>query len=879
MGIVSWSDTTIVANVGGDVPLCRTTNTTYAARGTTNPNYNARCGELVITAANGKQSIDTVTIGGKAPTYVNGENATNNAIQSAIDAASPGDLIIVNGSFGPSATAPAGTTCKGVTTPTATCVPLAATYNAMLLMWKPVRLQGVGAVSTVVNANISPAGLLLEPWRRKVNCLFGLALNGGVIDNTIDPATGAPKNAYDPSSTYTCPSTQQGQVDRVQGEGVVGWNASLNGNLAELLQEPSLMGAYEGAAITVLGQGVRVPAGTTDLFGNGSEAAFPAGTMVLTNSAQDCTFGGNFLCAPSRIDGMSFTNSSQGGGGIRVHGWNHFIEVTNNRVYNNGGTLSGGMTIGFPEVPDSVDGRVDGTTLIDANGTEQPYLLNMNVSVHNNSVTFNASYGDELGSNTPASAGGVTICTGADYYKFNYNWVCGNLSSGNGGGFAHFGFSWNGDIEHNWFIFNQSINPTLTTYGGGAVIEGQGPDGFVNVNGVLTECGTTVDIDCPPGLSDGIGPGLVINGNVFQGNTAEEGSGGGLELQHVNGTDVQRNPSNPNAWYAVTVTGNIFADNVAGWDGGGISLHDAVLVNFSNNTVASNDSTASAGVLFDTTGAPNANQPPPGCDPNATPPPAACTNTSVTTSNFEPAGLATERHTATFLQAFTDPNVVCPAGHSHCTTFSNPRLDNDVFWQNRSFRITASTAITSGGPVQLVPALSQTATGSCPSGANYWDIGVYGDTSATNHSSGLTLAPTHSILSAGGYSGNSSARPGFAGQYCNGSRVPAEIAPQLCTGPNANANAPGCIQPGTVGLSMTVPGGVPDSVPPPLPAFTLTPAATVDEGSNWINMFYGPLSWSNPTVAHTSGTPQTPLGNYNRTAPPGAVLPAPYPNP
>src|SRR5438874_13455632 len=127
-------------------------------------------------------------------------------------------------------------------------------------------------------------------------------------------------------------------------------------------------------------------------------------------------------------------------------------------------------------------------------------------------------------------------------------------------------------------------------------------------------------MDCPPGLSDGIGPGLVINGNVFQGNTAEEGSGGGLELQHVNGTDVQRNPSNPNAWYAVTVTGNILADNVAGWGGGGISLHDVVLVHYRNNTVASNDSTASAGLLFDTTGAPNADQPPPGCGPKATPP-------------------------------------------------------------------------------------------------------------------------------------------------------------------------------------------------------------------------------------------------------------------
>ena len=80
---------------------------------------------------------------------------------------------------------------------------------------------------------------------------------------------------------------------------------------------------------------------------------------------------------------------------------------------------------------------------------------------------------------------------------------------------------------------------------------------------------------------------------------------------------------------------------------------------------------------------------------------------------------------------------------------------------------------------------------------------------------------------------------------------------------------------------MTVPGGVPDSTYPPIPAFTLTPAATIDEGSNWINMFYGPLSLSNATLAHTSGTVQTPLGNYNNTAagPSGANLAAPYPNP
>ena len=45
------------------------------------------------------------------------------------------------------------------------------------------------------------------------------------------------------------------QVDRIPLEGIVGWDTTLNGNLAQLLQEPTLMGAYEGAGITVLGKG------------------------------------------------------------------------------------------------------------------------------------------------------------------------------------------------------------------------------------------------------------------------------------------------------------------------------------------------------------------------------------------------------------------------------------------------------------------------------------------------------------------------------------------------------------------------------------------------------------------------------------------------
>ena len=1029
--IQSWSDTTIKVAVPAEAGHC-----VLQQRG----QRHASCGQLRITTANGQSSIDavTVTVGGKPPTYVNGENATNDAIQKAIDAATPGDLIIVTGWFAPSSGA---ASCAGPTVPTTTCAPIAATYNEMILMWKPVRLQGVGAPSVVVNANAHPAGKLLQPWRRKVDCLFGLAMDGGWLSST---------HPYDPTGTYSCsfgtftgytlPSsgilTTQSLVDAIPLESTVGWDSTLNGNILELLQEPTLMGAYEGAAITVLGKGLESnntagcsPANATQIgciYLNSITGTAP--NNGYNNGLGDCNlaspfYATNYLCNPSRIDGMSFTNSSQGGGGIFVHGWGHYLEVSNNRVYNNGGTLGGGIIVGNAESPSasynqsvasvtiptpgsgyttpptvtfsapiatgplvgvtatgvatignvvgaitvvaggsgyttangvvisgggtgataviaavSATGAITTITLVNpgsgysptspptvsftsATGTgasatatvnvggistvtvtnpgtlytsaptvtltggggtgaaasavltvptdQIPYFLNYYVYVHHNSVTGNSAYGDELNSTTPNSAGGVVFCDGSDYYDFQFNWVCGNLSTGDGGGVSHFGFSFNGDIQNNWILFNQSQNPTLTTHGGGLVAMGLGPDG-------ITGCGETNDVECPPQLSDGIGPNLQINGNIIIGNTAESGSGGGIRLQHINGTDVQRNPGNPSKWFRVNVTNNVIANNVAGFSGGGVSLHNAVRVNFNNNTVVSNDTTSSAGVLFDASGASFSTVPPPGCDPNS--PPSATNNCSynvITQSNFLPAGLATEMHDPTLLTAFTVPTVSCGEGYSHCTKFSNPSLQSNIFWQNRAFRITTGAVPTIPSletTVQLVPALTQTATGSCPAGANYWDVGVYGDTGPTNHGSGLTLHPQGSILSSGGYtgSGNSSANPGFVAQYCNGSRVPPEIAPQLCAGANGRANAAGCIQPGTVGVSMTVPAGVPD-ISQYYPAFTLAPAATVDEGNNWINMFYGPLSLSNSTLYTAAGTALPMLGNYNHTLLEGAV--------
>src|SRR6202521_5012915 len=627
---VSWTDTVITGSVpasaitgtgSGTVPLCTIQQRPVATNGS------AWCGELVITSSTGRQSIDTVTItiGGKKPTYISGENASNNAIQAAIDAAISGDEIIV----GP------------------------GTYNEMLLMWKPVRLQGVAAASVTVNANTHPAGKV-DIWRRQVNCLFGLALDGAPL-NPTNPS-GPPTHPYDPTGTYSCASTMQGQIDPIPLEPIIGWDANLNGNLSELLQEPTLMGAYEGAGITVLAKGVQ---DAITCSANGTPCT------PLTNSTADCSaYPSNFLCNPSRVDGMSFTNSSQGGGGIFLHGWNHYTEVSKNRVSGNAGTLTGGITVGQAEAPDPT---LSGTDAL-------PLALDTNVNIHHNAVTFNASYGDELNTTTPSSAGGVTFCPGSDHYNFSYNWVCGNLSSGDGGGFAHYGLSFNGNIAHNAFLFNQSTNPTLTTWGGGVVIMGAAPDGTVSENSL-------VDIDAAPQLSDGVGPGLTIDANLIMGNTAESGSGGGLRLQHINGNDVLNNPSAPSHWFGVSVTNNVIVNNVAGWAGGGVSIQDAVKVDFRNNTVVSNDTTASAGVLFDTLGAPNSNIAPPGCQPITG---VGCSN-PVTNSNFQPAGLETHPHSLLLSPAFTNPNVVCPTGHPNCTTVSILLLANNIVWQNRSF--------------------------------------------------------------------------------------------------------------------------------------------------------------------------------------------------
>jgi hypothetical protein len=831
--VSSWSDSTIVVTLpttgNNQVPFCSVQQQQQFG-GPTGVGNGARCGELVITAGNGKRSVDTVTvtIGGKAPTRV---TPGPGAIQAAIDVAAPGDLIIV----------PPGT------------------YHELLLMWKPVRLQGVGAASSIIDANAHPSGILND-WRLRVVCLFGLAPTG--VPNGYDPGCGAGWNHFNPT-------TSNPQVDRLPLEATVGWDASLNGNLAEQLQEPSLLGAYEGAGITVLSKGVRVPNGLDPWTDGAEPGGFPAGTTLLQNTTQDCgsgdgttnpnPFPSSFQCNPSSIDGMSVTNSSQGGGGVFVHGWAHNLQIANNRVYNNQGTLAGGISVGQGEHPGAY--LAGSGTIADpgscqtsnVNNLQLPYCFNRFVNVHHNAVMLNASEGDELFAATPSGAGGVAFCTGADNYQFNFNWVCGNLSTGDGAGVSQMGFVWNGSIQHNTILFNQSTNPTTPSNGGGLLIM-SAPD-------TDPTCPGEPDADCSHAfgtVGDGIGPGLVINANLILGNAAEAGSGGGIRFQGVNGAEVGFFPTTPSSWFSVNVTNNIITNNVAGWDGGGVSLQDSIGVNLINNTIVSNDSTASSGTLFGAFFAPEASSPTP-CPRDAQGASIRC----VPLSDPQPAGLSSGGHSAEFL-ASLPASITCPPGHplnaanpnlgvvnGACRAVSFPSLYNDVFWQNRAFNIvvTNPSAGEQQATVTLVPALNQTSTGQCvapPTGSTYWDIGLRGDHGPTDHSSGYTFQPKASVLTnITGYPGGptgfrantASFSPGVVQQYCNGSKIP----------PEAGAGTWYQVPPGTNEGNV------------PVPIFNLTAGATVDEGNNWVNISWGPLALTNPSTGAV-------LGDYSLAA-------------
>jgi len=615
--------------------------------------------QVVVTNPDGTESPIgvTFTVGstqgqGDTVLRVPGDHAT---IQGAIDAAGAGTIILV----GPKAD---GTQ-----------------YDELVVMWKPVKLQGWGAGAVTINARQVPTEKVAN-WRDKVA--------GLVVDDLIDQLPG-------------------------QVVGLPGFPA-----LDEVV-----FPTEEGAGIFVVGK-----SSGNNRFGHPNNRG-------------------------ARIDGFSIIGASTGGA-IAVNGYAEYLQIGNNRIIGNAGAFNGGIRIGHPQLSHELN-----------NGDiEYDDATNDFVRIHHNHIAKNGGRG--------GAGGGISLHTGADEYTVEQNWICGNFSSGNGGGIGHFGLSDNGVIEDNEILFNESFAQAGPRSGGGIFIAGQ------------------------PGLQELFSPGtgsVTVDSNLIRGNLAGAGDGGGIQLLSVNGADVDSNSNKPDSWFLIDIVNNMINNNVAGLAGGGIAIQDAVRVSIRNNTVAHNESTATTALSFS---------------------PGVFNQTNAT-----PAGIVARTHSDDFAIVMAGANV---GSNPDLLAFSDPTLSNSIVEHNRSFfwlnfddgdptngietgLFPATCPVVNGQPGSTGPDCDVTAAGYDPADHSA-DLAVMDGPFTVDPV--LVMNPITSLLTdtAGYDPSNIPGDPDFVNGYFNGAR-------------------------GNIDIQEFT---------------TLQSAGAFDEGGNFIQVTYGPLSLLDP---------------------------------
>lgn len=413
MPILSWSDTQIVVR--------------------TPPRMPARPYQLLVTADNGLESVNGITIHvlgtgynptvyevGPGRTFDPADYTTDEIgpIQSAINQAyaDPGNAIVV---VYPNDNVAVPANQLGV------FYNQYGVYFENLLVYEPIKLQGVG-----------PGGLLPD----------GTSIPGSILDGRgVGGDTG-----------YTG-AWRTLSVDIWENRG--GWDGSvLDGDGNPFL--------YEGAVITVLAENGE--------FTNTFNAALDG--LVVTGGDQQ-GFPNNLNQIGGGRNGLTAEIVVQGGG-IYVHAYARYLQISNNIVQSNGGAYGGGIRIGTPDVP-------------------QPLKDHQNdfIDIVHNRILANG------GTNL---AGAIGLFNGTQQYEIAFNDICGNFSAEYGGGISHFGYSPNGRINNNRIVYNRSYDE-----GGGVMIAGELP----------------VD---PNILSPGAGV-VDIYSNWIQGNLAND-DGGGLRF-------------------------------------------------------------------------------------------------------------------------------------------------------------------------------------------------------------------------------------------------------------------------------------------------------------------------------------------------------------
>ncbi len=501
----------------------------------------------------------------------------------------------------------------------------------------------------------------------------------------------------------------------------------------------------------------------------------------------------SFANNKSSIDGFTITGASTGGG-IFMNGYVQNLTISNNRVTGNEGTYGGGIRSGHYGL---IGTRPQGNGNNQQDIQEWSDTFNDGLKIHHNQITKNGAQN--------GVGGGIALYNGSDNYEIANNLICGNFAATDGAGIGHLGVSNNGSIHDNDILFNQSFRqmPGFETDGGGILIAGKDGIDFQGVPGPAGN-GQPGPV-APTGRSSGSGN-VVISRNRIQGNQAGAGDGGGIALRRTNGVDVRFNANNNRAdyrdWYQVKIENNTIVNNVTGLAGGAISMKDAVRVEIVNNTIANNMSSATAGAAFEA-----------GNPSQSMPQIAGIASYGFQTLSRPPAGRN--------VGGGNSPNQLLATPAELRVLYTNPLLENNILWQNESRVFVLDTTDGNLGTCQDPNGLLCNPSAIVADAEQYKDLGVVGRP-------GVKLNLTYSLLTPDpelngfndGYTGVgvSYADPTFVNAYLNGSGHP---------GPDTG----------------------PSTTPAPAEFQTILVAPALDEGGNWIDVRYAPLSVNDVSTA------------------------------
>lgn len=407
------------------LPVVSWTNTQVVVRAVAG----STTGQLLLTRGdNGRVTPAgvTVTVGGPGQVL---RVAQGGSIQAAIDAAPRNALILV----------PPGE------------------YREMVILWKPVRLQGWGAASTIINAVGVPAEKKTA-WRQKVVDLIAAnqvsllpgQQGGGVVG--VEPGTlfteeGAallvlPRNA----------SVGQGGFGRVQGEP----NARIDGF--------TLTGSDHAGGLIVNGYAHslqlsnNIVSNNTGFYGGGIRVGHPLLTVETPQGLQyQSAFNDNLTIHHNLV--LENGGLGEAGGGISLYTGSTSYSITENFICGNF-TMGEGAGIGHLGL--STDGYIGGNTIL----FNQSFNQGQTVS----------GGGILVAGAEPLVAGGLS--PGAGTVRVVANLLQGNLAgAGDGGGIR--GLRVNGqDVAANsnqpdsWYslrLFNNIIVNNVAALAGGAI--------------------------------------------------------------------------------------------------------------------------------------------------------------------------------------------------------------------------------------------------------------------------------------------------------------------------------------------------------------------------------------------------------------------------